>query len=225
MPEKSGVALVDKRGLGYIMSIFYQLNALARPRPTYGIERGRKQQRPEMIINVSQISEEEGLTIGHVYPEGEPKLRSDDMRIVARPDLKARVTRAGREVRLAGSVRANVEVDCGRCLSPVSFTVNESFDLFYIPPINSIGSDQELVLAEEDLIVGFYQGDVIDLDDLVREQIELAVPMTRLCSDGCRGLCQKCGANLNEGACGCAFDNIDPRWGALSDLNEKMTRN
>lgn len=171
-----------------------------------------------MIISVSQISEEEGLTIGYLYPEGEPKLRSDDTRIVGRPDLRARVTRAGTEVRFAGSLRATVEVGCGRCLAPVSFPADESFDLFYIRPISS---DHELVLAEEDLIMGFYQGDVIDLDDLVREQIELAIPMTRLCSDRCRGLCQKCGANLNEGACECAFDNIDPRWAALSDLHER----
>lgn len=167
-----------------------------------------------MIINVSQISEEKGLTVSHRYPEGGPELRSEDMRIVGCPELSVRVTRAGSEVRLAGQLRAAVEVDCGRCLAPVSFPVNETFDLFYVPPI---GSDEERVLAEEDLVVGFYQGDVIDLDDLVREQIELAIPMTRLCSDRCRGLCQTCGANLNEGPCGCGFDRVDPRWAALSD--------
>lgn len=167
-----------------------------------------------MIIYVSQISEEKGLTVGHHYPEGEPGLRSEDMRIVGCPELKARITRAGFEVRLAGQLRADVEVDCGRCLAPVLFPVNERFDLFYIPPI---GSDEERVLAEDDLAVGFYQGDVIDLDDLVREQIELAIPMSRLCDDRCRGLCQTCGANLNEGPCACDLNPVDPRWAALSD--------
>jgi uncharacterized protein len=170
-----------------------------------------------MTINVSQISEDEGLSVERLYPEGEPRLRSEDRRILGRSSLSAKVTRKGKRVRLAGTVLAKVQIDCSRCLAPVSLQVDEKFDLLYIPPLNTATGDEEIVLEEEDLLTGFYQDDTIDLDDFVREQIELALPMTRLCSDECRGLCPECHANLNQGQCACVTENVDPRWAALKD--------
>ena len=61
--------------------------------------------------------------------------------------------------------------------------------------------------------MAFYSDQIIDVDDLVREQIELALPMSRLCSDDCRGLCPECGANLNEGDCACARDQRGSEMG------------
>lgn len=171
-----------------------------------------------MIINVSQITEDEGLSVEHLYPEGEPELRSEDRRILGRPVFAAKVTRKGTQVRLAGTVKVRVQIDCSRCLAPVSVPLEESFDLLYIPPINSGRLNEERALLEEDLVVGFYQGETIDLDDVVREQVELALPMTRRCSDQCKGLCPHCSTNLNQARCTCGSESADPRWAALGKL-------
>ena len=88
-----------------------------------------------------------------------------------------------------------------------------------MPPL---GSEEEHELDENDLSLGFYQDGVIDLDDITREQIELALPMVRLCADDCRGLCTECGTNLNLGECSCKDQQIDDRWAALKELKSKL---
>src|SRR5262245_49159911 len=151
-----------------------------------------------MKIAVADISEDEGLDVHHLYPEGEPELLGDGGRLVGQSELNLRASRAGDKVELIGSINARVGFECDRCLAPLSVPIEQSFDLLYVPPL---GTGDERELGENDLSTGFYQGQVIDVDDLVREQIELALPMARLCREDCRGLCPECGANLNEGQC------------------------
>lgn len=171
-----------------------------------------------MNIHISQISEEDGLSIRHTYPQGGLELRGEDTRLVGPTVFNAHASRDGKRVKLAGDVRAAAEVDCDRCLSPLSVRVDQSFDLLYIPPAKSAGAQEEKELGYDDLSTAFYQDQTIDIDDLAREQIELALPMSRLCGDGCRGLCPECGANLNEAACACSVEQVDPRWAALKEL-------
>ncbi|HET9531182.1 MAG TPA: DUF177 domain-containing protein [Blastocatellia bacterium] len=171
-----------------------------------------------MIIFVSQISEDEGLTVHHLYPEGEPGLEGDESRLVGRPVLDLKATRQGDRVKLVGSVKAAVEIECDRCLTSLSVPVDQSFDLVYVPPNRPQGASDEKELGEDDLSVSFYQGQTIDLDELLREQVELALPMARLCSEQCKGLCPQCRANLNERQCQCTVEETDPRWAALKDL-------
>lgn len=171
-----------------------------------------------MKINVAQISEDEGLNIHHLYTEGEPQLESEDSRLVGRPELDLQATRASDKVRLVGSINALVAFECDRCLKPIEMPVSQSFDLVYLPPLG-IGDEHEL--GDQDLDTGFYQGEAIDVDDLVREQVELALPMARLCTEECQGLCPECGANLNQGRCSCTSEESDPRWAALRQLRSE----
>ena len=168
-----------------------------------------------MNISIFQITEDEGLNIHHLYPESEPLLSGDDNRLVGRPEIFLQATRAGEEVRLAGNLKATVEMNCDRCLKPVTMPVDQSFDLLYLPPEKT---SEEKELGDDDLSIAFYHDQVIDIDDLVCEQVELALPMSRLCSEECRGLCPECGANLNEGDCLCSSEQVDMRWSALKEL-------
>ena len=174
-----------------------------------------------MNLDVSQISEFDGLTINHVYGEGEPGLRGEDSRIVDTPALAVHATREGSRVRVIGTLNATVEIDCDRCLRLITVPVAQSFDLVYIPPLNA---NDERELGDHDLAVAFYQGQLIDLDDLVREQIELALPMGRVCDEACKGLCPQCGTNLNEGKCDCAVHQTDLRWAALKEVTSNKLR-
>lgn len=172
-----------------------------------------------MNIVVAQISEDEGLTLHHVYPTGEPDLMADDVHLVGQTEVDLQASRAEEEVALLGSVRAVVGFECDRCLATLSVAVEQSFDLVYVPPLG-IGDEHEL--EEDDLSLGFYHDGMIDIDDLAREQIELALPMARLCADECKGLCPECGANLNTGACGCDPTPVDARWASLMELKSKL---
>lgn len=172
-----------------------------------------------MNIVVAQISEDEGLSVHHLYPEGDPSLAGGEGQLIGKCELTLRATRAVDKVELIGGVSVVVEFECDRCLTTLSIPVEASFDLLYVPPI---GTGDERELGENDLSLGFYQDGVIDVDDLAREQIELALPMARLCSEECRGICPECGANLNLGACGCSEGQVDMRWAALKELKSKL---
>jgi uncharacterized protein len=173
-----------------------------------------------MNIVVAQISEDEGLEVHHRYREGDLDLRGGDAHLVGDASLNVQATRAGEEVRLVGEVKAVVGFECDRCLGLLATSVQQSFDLTYLPPLRTQDEQQ---LGTDDLSVAFYQGEVIDADDLVREQIELALPMVRLCSEDCKGLCPDCGANLNEGQCACQTEQVDARWAALKELRSKLS--
>lgn len=172
-----------------------------------------------MKIVVAQISEDEGLNVHLLYPEGDPGLATGEGHLIGQCELNLRATRADEKAQLIGSVNVMVEFECDRCLSTLSIPVVASFDLLYVPPL---GTENERELEENDLSLGFYQDGIIDVDDLTREQIELALPMARLCSDECRGLCPECGANLNLGECACSQDHVDIRWAALKELKSKL---
>jgi len=172
-----------------------------------------------MNIVVAQISEDEGLTIHHLYPEGDPGLTGGDGHLVGPCELTLRATRADDKVELSGGVSVVVGFECDRCLTNLSIPVEASFDLVYVPPV---GTGDEHELGDDDLSLGYYQDGVIDIDDLTREQIELALPMARLCTEQCRGLCPECGANLNLGKCSCGEDQVDTRWAALKELKSKL---
>jgi uncharacterized protein len=168
-----------------------------------------------MKVIVSQISEYDGLTIQHVYAPGELALLGDQAVLKGPSTLNAHLTRKADKVRVTGNVDVSVEINCGRCLAPISINLEQGFDLFYVPPART-GEEKEL--ADDDLAVAFYHDQVIDLDDIVREQVELSLPMSRLCSEACKGLCQQCGANLNEQQCSCSQEETDSRWAALKEL-------
>ncbi|MFY9555239.1 MAG: DUF177 domain-containing protein [Blastocatellia bacterium] len=172
-----------------------------------------------MNIVVAQISEDEGLSVHHLYPEGEPGLIGGDGNLVGQCEVHLQASRIGNKVELIGSVTAVVASECDRCLALLRMPVEKSFELLYVPPL---ATQEEKELLEKDLSIGFYQGDVIEVDDLVREQVELALPMSRVCNDECRGLCSECGANLNENDCTCEREPVDGRWAVLNELKSKL---
>jgi uncharacterized protein len=171
-----------------------------------------------MEINISQIDESDGLDIDYLYPEGEPDLEDESSQAVGQTAVKLHAGREGEEVLLRGKIAASVQLSCDRCLLSFAIPVTQSFDLLYLQLNRNRGAQEEHELSEDDLSISYFQGQFINLDDLVREQLQLALPMARLCREDCRGLCQQCGASLNEAECACSFEQVDPRWAALKGL-------
>ncbi len=94
--------------------------------------------------------------------------------------------------------------------------MDNSFDLFYRPP-PAIEAD-ELKIDEGEAEIGFYEGLGLELADVIKEQILLALPVKRVCREDCKGICPVCGANRNEVACDCHEKPADDRWAALKNL-------
>lgn len=171
-----------------------------------------------MELNINQIDEVDGLDVEHLYAEGEPDLEDENGKIVRRPILRLHASRDGDEVLLRGDIKATVQFECDRCLIAFDQSVNQHFDLVYLPVNDSRKAHEEHELTEDDLSISYYQGHMINLDDLTREQIALTLPMRRLCREDCLGLCQYCRANLNDGQCNCSGEEQDSRWNTLREL-------
>jgi DUF177 domain-containing protein len=125
------------------------------------------------------------------------------------------------DIRLKGKLDTSLEVFCARCLEPVEYKVDRSFDLLY-RPLGTDAGHEELSITDAEAEIGYYQGESLLLEDALREQVLLAVPLKTLCREDCKGLCPHCGKNLNEGQCSCAEQMEDPRWAALKEIREKL---
>jgi len=124
------------------------------------------------------------------------------------------------DIRVVAKLDVTMEVGCARCLEPVQFAVNRAFDLLYRP----MGVDkraEEVAISEADTEIGYYEGEGLLLEDVMREQVLLASPVKQVCREDCKGLCPQCGANLNTATCNCQHPG-DPRWAALSELKNKL---
>jgi uncharacterized protein len=89
-------------------------------------------------------------------------------------------------------------------------------------PLGTDAGNEELSVTVAEAEVGYYQGDGLVLEDVLREQVLLAVPLKVVCREDCKGLCPTCGKNRNTEPCSCAATLGDPRWSALKEIREKL---
>ena len=127
------------------------------------------------------------------------------------------------DIRLKGKLETSLEVACARCLEPVMLPVKRSFDLLY-RPLGTDAGHEELSVTDAEAEIGYYEGEGVLLEDTLREQVLLAVPLKTVCREDCKGLCPHCGKSLNEGACSCAAEVKDPRWEALKEIRTKLNQ-
>ena len=125
------------------------------------------------------------------------------------------------DIRLKGRFSGNFQVPCARCVEPVQIPLSSEFDLIFRP----VAADSEALersITAPETEIGYYQKDSLLLEDVLREQVLLSLPVRTLCKPDCKGLCQRCGANRNTQTCSCEKGPSDPRWQALSGLRGQI---
>jgi len=125
------------------------------------------------------------------------------------------------DIRLKGSFSGAFQVPCARCVEPVQVPLAADFDLIFRPLGVDAGASERSISAPETEI-GYYQEDSLLLEDVLREQVLLSLPVRTLCKPDCKGLCPRCGKNRNLEACNCEEGPADPRWQALSGLSSRI---
>lgn len=126
-------------------------------------------------------------------------------------DLDLRLESVAEGVLVSGTVTADAEGECGRCLDPVQQTVQvQIVELFAYP-----GSATEETTDEDE--VSRLVDDRVDLEPVVRNAIVLALPLTPLCRPDCQGLCSGCGERVDDLPEDHSHEQIDPRWAALQE--------
>ncbi len=125
------------------------------------------------------------------------------------------------DIRLTGRYEGRFSVSCARCLEPVEISLQAGFDLIFRPLGADAGAAERSITAPETEI-GYYQEDSLALEDVLREQVLLSLPVRTLCKADCKGLCPRCGANRNNQQCTCDAGPSDPRWEALAGLRSRI---
>ena len=125
------------------------------------------------------------------------------------------------DIRLKGQFAGNFETPCARCVEPVALSLSAEFDLIFRP----LGADPDVPersITAPETEIGYYQKDGLALEDVLREQVLLSLPVRTLCKPDCKGLCPRCGINRNTQACSCEEGPKDPRWEALAGLRGRI---
>jgi len=179
-----------------------------------------------LLIDIPRIPPEgldfdEALESPALHLEAETEFRlAPGARLVCKVDLMD-----GSTVHVRGRLAGKVSTECGRCLESYELPLAQELDLFYLPRAQGRPQEQEeeVELTDREVVVGYYDGDRLDLGEVLREQIFLDLPLKRLCRDDCRGRCPSCGQDKNKVACACppTEEPGDPRLAALRKLFQK----
>lgn len=138
----------------------------------------------------------------------DPIWHAEDLRPVDGVIVTGRLSSAGEDkFYFSGRMSGEVDEECRRCLGPARVTVDEELHLLFADATDEESDDSDVYMLEP-------RATMVDLRPAVREQWLLAVPGFALCREDCKGLCPRCGADLNVGPCSCE-PVIDPRWAVL----------
>ncbi len=165
-----------------------------------------------MKVNISDIARYNGASISLHFEVAPSEVEIDEGFLLDRGlSFDGTVTNTNGIMRLAGNLKAIYRNECYRCLGVVSkaleLNIEESF-------INSPDAEQMDMYP--------FEGKILDINKALNDNIILSLPMKQLCSEECKGLCNKCGANLNEMQCGCSEYDIDLRLEGLNKYLENL---
>jgi uncharacterized protein len=169
-----------------------------------------------MRIELANLEGGKGA-FARTYAPDELVLEDERVKLIAPAEVSGKVRQKSSRSHVSGRVTARVQAECDRCLSLVELPIDSHFKLEYVTA-DDYRAQQAVELTEEDLDLSVFEGEAIDIDQLVKEELLLAVPDHVLCSEGCKGICGVCGVNRNSIDCDCETREIDPRWAGLKKL-------
>ncbi len=168
-----------------------------------------------LTIPLARLEREGTLEIQAEIPPDDPSWDGTDLRFSTPLSItgQAQWLTSG-EVLVRVALQGILDQECRRCLEPVEVPVEEELTLLFVPPGETAEEDEEVRILPEDMME-------LDLGVAVREEVILSQTTFALCRPDCRGLCPRCGVNLNEETCQCLIEEPDPRWDALRALNKE----
>jgi uncharacterized protein len=174
-----------------------------------------------MKYNVAQLlKEQSGGRRQYSLHEDISSLDPDIVPLTAL-DGNIQLIRTADGVLVRGTLTTSLELVCSRCLEPFSMPVRFVLEEEFRPTLDIVTGANLPVLEDAEEATQIDLHHLLDLTEVVRQDILLALPPYPVCRTGCGGLCPRCGKNWNEGHCDCAGDEIDPRFEALRALLDK----
>jgi uncharacterized protein len=176
-----------------------------------------------VFIEIADLKSEP-LHVKHAFPTGEIKFFHEDAVLSEPVNADFILSHKDRNLHIYGTVQTAIRFRCSRCAKEFSRSFSTDFDLSYLPQPKWTNEESEIELKYEDMGVAYYDGIAFDVNLMVLEQIELAMPMKFICKEDCKGLCYKCGADLNERDCQCTKEETDSRLSVLLEFKKKTDK-
>ena len=178
-----------------------------------------------MRINVNQI-QDDGLFIefeekAGMFPMLAEIVQSGECEFTAPLKTRLRAIRVRDIVEVEGTVETRIRLSCSRCLKPFEMPLSARFALTYtqqMPESTETEDEEGLELSADEMRMIAFQGDEVDLREAIQDQIVMTLPLQPLCREDCKGLCPQCGADLNDGECGCQRDLSGSAFAALTNI-------
>ncbi|BCA79820.1 DUF177 domain-containing protein [Desulfuromonas sp. AOP6] len=176
-----------------------------------------------MLLHVDNITKE-GLTLEFSEPASSFPVLADmqqrnEVLFAGVIQIHLKISMLDGMVSVSGVVQADVVFHCSRCLVEYATPIQSAFDLTYVKELPEVeGDDEEIEVAPEDMGLMLYSGDTIDLREAVQQEVIMALPLRPLCKADCKGLCLKCGGNLNQEVCHCDTDDFSLKFSALKNF-------
>jgi uncharacterized protein len=173
-----------------------------------------------MRLELSHIRQPE-TNFHKVYEPADLAGGDEEYCVTVPVDLRMVIHKDQDRFRLVGTLKTELGLACSRCLEPFVLPVDREFDLRYLPAGAAepeSDDEEETEVEDDDVALTFYRDEQIDLNELLREQFYLALPMKPLCLPACRGICPQCGTNRNTAPCDCTPHWEDPRMAGLKTL-------
>lgn len=125
------------------------------------------------------------------------------------------------QVEMQGTLQATPVVECDRCLNAFPYPIDLSFQILFEAGDNDRWQVKEMECTAQEMDTVILDEPVIDVDDVLRQQLLLALPLKKLCSPRCKGICSQCGASLNNSTpCDCKREFADSPFAVLSRLKK-----
>lgn len=123
--------------------------------------------------------------------------------------ISGAVTNNSKSLEMKAEVSGEMGTNCARCRESITAEVNFAIDEVIMQSDGEISENEDVIVID---------GEEIDIDEIILNNFLMNVSGKYLCGEDCKGLCTKCGANLNKGTCSCSTDEIDPRWAKLAEI-------
>ena len=167
-------------------------------------------------VDLVRLEREGVLTVEGAIDPDDPLFEGSGFRFASRLHARIEATIAGSgEVVIRGSVQGSLVQECRRCLAELNSPFDTELTLVFVPA-DELGED-----PAGDVYPLEASATVLDLRGPIHEELVLTVPSYAFCKEDCRGLCPRCGTNLNEQDCQCSEEDVDPRWDALRTLGSE----
>ena len=184
-----------------------------------------RQKIKNLILHVEQLKDKEFFhefeENPQIFPIIAEMVKNRDCKFPKPLNIRLRAFRVREVFEVQGRLRTRVRLPCSRCLKNFDTPLASDFELTYtkeMPGLMDVFDEEEIEIKVEEIGMTYFKGEEINLLQGMQEQVVMAFPLQPLCDENCRGLCPKCGSDLNQGDCGCKREPVSNKFAVLKNL-------